>query len=338
MSRDAPLRIGLIGTGRIGRVHAANLREHPGVVCAWVADPLEDQVRAVAESLGAPFGTDPHELIARGDAEAIIVASPTSTHVELIEAGVRAGAAVLCEKPIDLDDGRARSIAPLVRDSGVPVAIGFNRRFDPSFARVRQRVADGEIGPLEQLTIVSRDPAPPPEAYLRGSGGIFRDMTIHDLDMARFFVPDLTEVTASGSTLFDDGARACGDFDTAVTVLRNRAGQVVTILNSRHSAVGYDQRIEAFGALGSLAVVNPHADLVRASGAHAADAGSPYEPFFLERYASAYRAELDAFVRMARSGDPECPTFEDGLAALALAQAADRSSQSGQSVSIEYAK
>ena len=332
------LRFGLVGTGRIGQVHAANLLAHPDLECAWVADPVIEQAEALAARLGAVAGPDARELIERGGVDAIIVASPTLTHVGLIEAGVRAGVAVLCEKPIDLDLDRARSIAPLVSASNVPVAIGFNRRFDPSFARVRALVGQGQIGDLEQLTIVSRDPAPPPAAYLAHSGGIFRDMTIHDFDMARFFLPGLSEVFATGSALFDAGARQHDDLDTAVVVLRDRHGRVATILNSRHSAAGYDQRIEAFGSDGAIEVGNPSTSLVRRSSAGGVGQRDPFEPFFLERYERAYRAELDAFARLVRGEDSQCPTFLDGLAALALAEAAAASIRTGATVTVDYAE
>ncbi|GAA2976545.1 myo-inositol 2-dehydrogenase/D-chiro-inositol 1-dehydrogenase [Microbacterium terrae] len=322
---DAPLRFALIGTGRIGQVHAANIAADAEATLAWVADPFVEGARAVADRFGGRATDTAEEVFVAGDVDAVLVASPTSTHVDLIEKAVDAGIPVLCEKPIDLDITRVDALRAKVATAGVPVALGFNRRFDPAFAEVRARVAAGEIGALEQLTIISRDPAAPPAAYVAVSGGIFRDMTIHDFDMARFFLPDIVEVSAVGSTLFDEGARAHGDFDTAVVTLRAASGAVVTIINSRHSAVGYDQRLEAFGSAGMLQVANRSTSLVSLSTATAVEARAPYEDFFLQRYAEAYAAELRAFVALARGGTSDCSTFEDGRSALLLADAAQAS-------------
>ncbi|MCU1543233.1 MAG: iolG [Microbacteriaceae bacterium] len=319
------LRFGLIGTGRIGQVHAASIAASPDAVLAWVADPYIDGARSTAARFGGTATEDVEAVIASGDVDALLVASPTPTHVDLIARAVDAGLAVLCEKPIDLDIARVEALRPRVAASGVPVAIGFNRRFDPAFASARARVAAGEIGELEQLAIISRDPSAPPADYVGISGGIFRDMTIHDFDMARFFLPEIVEVTAIGSTVFDEGARAHGDFDTAITILRAASGATVSITNSRHSAVGYDQRIEAFGANGMLQVANAGTSLVSFSGAAAVEARPPYQEFFLERYAAAYAAELGEFIKLVRGEASSSPTFDDGRAALILADAAQRS-------------
>lgn len=322
---NSPLRFGLIGTGRIGQVHAASIAADPDAILARVADPFIEGAQRVAASFGGQATADAAEIFEAGDIDAVLVASPTATHVELIRMAIEAGIPVLCEKPIDLDITRVDALRPLVVSAGVPVALGFNRRFDPSFAEARARVARGEIGDLEQLTIVSRDPSAPPAEYVAASGGIFRDMTIHDFDMARFFLPDIVEVSAIGTTTFDQGARQHGDFDTAVTTLRASSGAVVTIVNSRHSAVGYDQRIEAFGAGGIIQVGNAVTSLVSVSTATGVETKPAYEPFFLERYATAYAAELHAFIKLARGEASTSPTFEDGRAALVLADAAQRS-------------
>ncbi|WP_159499696.1 inositol 2-dehydrogenase [Microbacterium sp. 18062] len=320
----APLRFGLIGTGRIGQVHAASIAADPDAELAWIADPFVDGARTVAAAYGGTATDSSDELFASGEVDAILVASPTATHVDLIAQAVDAGIPVLCEKPIDLDIARVDALRAKVAAAGVPVALGFNRRFDPAFAAARARVAAGEIGALEQLTIISRDPSAPPSAYVAVSGGIFRDMTIHDVDMARFFLPEIVEVSAVGTTTFDPGAREHGDFDTAVTTLRAASGAVVTIINSRHSAVGYDQRLEAFGGTGMLQVANAPSSLVSLSTAAAVEAKPPYEQFFLERYAVAYAAELREFIKLARGEASTSPTFEDGRAALVLADAAQR--------------
>jgi myo-inositol 2-dehydrogenase/D-chiro-inositol 1-dehydrogenase len=330
----APLRFGLIGTGRIGRVHAASIAADADTRLSWVCDPIVAGAEAVAAQYGGRVTADAAEVFASGDVDAVVVASPTATHVDLIDAAITGGIPVLCEKPIDLDIARVDALRPKVHASGVPVALGFNRRFDPSFSEVRARVAAGEIGRLEQLSIFSRDPAAPPTAYLESSGGIFRDMTIHDFDMARFFLPDIVEVSAFGATMFSEGARALGDFDTAVVLLRSSTGQLVSITNSRHSAYGYDQRLEAFGADGMLAVDNAGTSLVRASTAASVEAAAPYQDFFLQRYAAAYVAELREFVRLVRGEPSSSPTYDDGRAALILADAADESARSGRVVRV----
>ncbi len=320
-----PLRFGLIGTGRIGQIHAANIAASPDAELTLVADPFADAARRTTDRFGGTATEVSADLFAPGAVDAIVVASPTPTHVDLIDAAIDAGVPVLCEKPIDLDIARVDALRSKVAESGVAVAIGFNRRFDADFAAVRRRVAEGEIGELEQLTIISRDPSPPPADYVAVSGGIFRDMTIHDFDMARFFLPDIVEVSATGATTFDEGARTHGDLDTAVTTLRASSGALVTILNSRHSAVGYDQRIEAFGARGTLQVANAPTSLVTLSTADAVEAGAPYQSFFLDRYALAYIAELREFLALVRGEASSSPTYEDGRAALVLADAAQRS-------------
>ncbi|WP_448003356.1 inositol 2-dehydrogenase [Agromyces bauzanensis] len=319
------VRFALIGTGRIGQVHAANIAANPDATLAWVYDPIAEGAHAVAQRHGGVVASELETVFSSGDVDAVLISSPTPTHVDLIERAVDADIPALCEKPIDLDLARVDALRPKVEASAVPVALGFNRRFDAAFASARARVAAGEIGPLEQLSIISRDPAPPPASYVGVSGGIFRDMTIHDLDMARFFVPDIVDVFATGSALFDDGAREHGDFDTAQVVLRAASGTLVTITNSRHSAMGYDQRLEAFGGRGVLQVANAGTSLVSVSTADSVEAKPPYQDFFLERYAGAYAAELDEFIKLVRGAPSTSPTFADGRAALVLADAAQRS-------------
>ncbi|MEA9986427.1 inositol 2-dehydrogenase [Subtercola sp. RTI3] len=330
-----PLRFGLIGTGRIGMVHAASIAASPNAVLSWVCDPFIDGAKRAASVYGGTVTDSADEVFASGEVDAVLIASPTATHIDLISAALDAGIPALCEKPIDLDIVRVEGLRARVASSGVPIALGFNRRFDPGFAEARARVAAGEIGDIEQLSIISRDPSAPPAAYVGVSGGIFRDMTIHDFDMARFFVSDIVEVSAVGTRTFDAGAREHGDFDTAVTVLRAASGAIVTITNSRHSAVGYDQRIEAFGALGMLQVANQGTSLVSVSTATAVESRPPYQDFFLERYAGAYAAELEEFVKLARGEASTSPTFDDGRAALILADAAQRSAEQHTAVAVD---
>ncbi|GAB3276434.1 inositol 2-dehydrogenase [Sinomonas notoginsengisoli] len=334
MSTERPLRLALFGSGRIGQVHARNMAAHPGIELALIADPFIDGARRLAEATGARAVQDPEEVFAEPGLDGVIIGSPTPTHVDLISRSAARGLAVLCEKPIDLDINTVLACREQIRGYTVPIMLGFNRRFDPSFAEVRSRVEAGEIGRLEQVTIISRDPAPAPRDYIASSGGIFRDMTIHDLDMARFFVPDIVEVSAVGSNVFSDEIKELDDFDSVTVTLRGSGGELITITNSRHCAFGYDQRLEAFGATGMLSAGNVTPTTVRKSGAEGTEESAPYLPFFLERYAQAYMAELDAFAHSIRTGAPCSPSFEDGVAALVLANAAAESALTGKTVSV----
>jgi myo-inositol 2-dehydrogenase / D-chiro-inositol 1-dehydrogenase len=337
-SPATPARIALVGSGRIGQVHALSIHRAEGAVLQVVADPFIAGAEAVVEEFGGRATTDALEAITAGDVDAVVVASPTSTHVDLIAACLDAGKPVLCEKPIDLDITRVdglRDRAAGAAATGLPVALGFNRRFDPHFAELHRRVAAGEVGPLEQLTIISRDPAPAPEDYIKVSGGIFRDMTIHDFDTARWFVPDVVAVTAVGLNQFSDVIAEHDDYDGAVVTLVGAGGQSVTITNSRHCAAGYDQRLEATGPLGTLSVGNVTDTLVRSSTGTSGDSGAPFQNFFLERYARAYAAELESFLEAVRGAEMTGPGFEDGRAALVLADAAGTSAREGRTVRVD---
>jgi myo-inositol 2-dehydrogenase / D-chiro-inositol 1-dehydrogenase len=328
------LHFGLFGAGRIGRVHAASLATHPRTELAVVHDPIEAAASEVAALHGATPTQDADAILGDPGIDAVIIASPTATHVDLLTAAVRAGKAVLCEKPIDLDMARVDACRDAIAGLDATVMIGFNRRFDPTFAEVRDRVARGEIGRLEQLIITSRDPAPAPAAYIATSGGLFRDMTIHDLDMARFFLGEVVEVQAMGANLIEPYIAEAGDVDSAVVTLRGAGGELCQIVNSRRCTFGYDQRLEAFGADGMLAAGNQTATSVRRSGAAGAETAVPYLNFFLDRYAQAYRAELDHLVSCVEQGLVPSPGFADGRAALVLADAANESLQTGRAVRI----
>lgn len=332
---DRPLAVLLVGAGRIGQVHAADLAAHPGTELAVVVDVVEGSARALAGRHGARHGTDALAVLASGEVDACVVCSPTPTHTGLVDAALRHRIPVLCEKPLDLDPARAAALLRAHPPTGrAPAMMGFNRRFDRHFAACRARVESGEIGPVEQLAITSRDPVPPPAGYLAGSGGIFRDMMIHDLDMARFFVPEIVRVTASGSAVFSREIAEQGDVDTAVAVLEGARGEQVVITNSRHCSYGYDQRLEVAGPLGTLSVGNPLPTTVQLSGPAGSGRADPCEPFFLERYRDAYAAELDRFVLAVRGEQACSPTLEDGLAATVLAEAATRSAAEGRRVEV----
>jgi myo-inositol 2-dehydrogenase/D-chiro-inositol 1-dehydrogenase len=333
------VRVGLIGCGRIGRVHADSITVSPRAELAHVVDPFESSAREVGEQFSAPWSTDVEDVLGDPSIDAVVVASPTPTHVDLLTRAVRAGKAVLCEKPIDLDITRVDACRAAIGALAERVMLGFNRRFDPSFADIRARVQAGEIGTLEQLTIISRDPAPPPAGYVATSGGLFRDMTIHDFDMARFFLGDVVEVSATGSNLVSPEIAEAGDIDGAVVVLRGTGGTLCSITNSRRCAFGYDQRLEAFGERGSLSAANQLPTSVRFSGAlpdgvvHT-EVAPPYHNFFLDRYTPAYRAELAAFVTGVEQGGTFSPGFADGRAALVLADAANESLRTGAAVRV----
>jgi myo-inositol 2-dehydrogenase/D-chiro-inositol 1-dehydrogenase len=328
------VRLGLIGCGRIGRVHAGSIDVHPRAELAAVYDPFEAAAREVGTRHGAEWSTDVDALIGDATIDAVVVASPTPTHVDLLTRAVRAGKAVLCEKPIDLDLARVDACRADIGALADRVMLGFNRRFDPSFRDIRSRVTAGEIGTLEQLVIVSRDPAPPPAGYVATSGGLFRDMTIHDFDMARYFLGEVVEVTATGANLVSDEIAAAGDIDGAVVVLRGAQGALCSITNSRRCAFGYDQRLEAFGELGMLTAANQLPTSVRFSGAAQTEVAPPYHNFFLDRYTPAYQAEMDHFVTAVETGSVPSPGFADGRAALVLADAANESLRSGATVKV----
>jgi myo-inositol 2-dehydrogenase/D-chiro-inositol 1-dehydrogenase len=326
------IRFSLFGCGRIGRVHADSIDVHPQAELAWVYDPIESAAQDVAKQYGASVAANVDSAIDDPSVGAVVIASATPTHVDLLTRAVRAGKAVLCEKPIDLDLARVDRCWTEIAALNPTVMVGFNRRFDPSFREVKDRIAAGDIGPLEQLTIVSRDPAPAPRDYLAVSGGLFRDMTIHDFDLARFFIGEVAEVYAMGSNLVADYIAALGDIDGAVVVMRGADGALCQITNSRRSVFGYDQRLEAFGSAGMLSVGNQHPTSVRLSNGTQTEAAPKYLNFFLDRYTAAYRAELDHLITAMEQGDQPDPGFADGREALALADAALESLQTGQTV------
>jgi len=328
------LRFALFGAGRIGQVHAASIAAHPRADLGWVCDPFAAAAGPLAEKYGATATADVDAVLADEAVTAVVIGSSTPTHVDLLTRSVLAGKAVLCEKPIDLDLARVDSCWAQIKDIEHTVMVGFNRRFDPTFKDIRDRVSAGELGRLEQLVITSRDPEPPPAAYLGGSGGLFRDMTIHDFDMARFFLGEVVEVQATGANLIADYIADAGDIDSAVVVLRGAGGALAQITNSRRCSFGYDQRIEAFGATGMLSAANQLPTSVRYYGAERTESAAPYFNFFLERYTPAYRAELDHVITSIEQGSKPSPGFADGRAALALADAANESLRTGRTVTL----
>jgi myo-inositol 2-dehydrogenase / D-chiro-inositol 1-dehydrogenase len=331
------IRFALFGCGRIGRVHADSIDVDPRAELAWVYDPIESAALEVGKRYGAATAPDVDAAMDDPNVDAVVIASATPTHVDLLTRAVRAGKAVLCEKPIDLDLARVDRCWVEIAALNPTVMVGFNRRFDPSFREVRDRIAAGDIGRLEQLIIVSRDPAPAPREYLATSGGLFRDMTIHDFDLARFFLGEVVEVYATGANVVADYIAELGDIDSAVVVLRGADGALCHITNCRRSVFGYDQRLEAFGSAGMLSVGNQHPTSVRLSNATQTEAAPEYLNFFLDRYTPAYRAELDHLITGMEQGSQPSPGFADGREALALADAALESLRTGQLVRLRPA-
>lgn len=328
------LRVAIIGAGRIGIVHAGSVYNTPGAETVLVVDPMEASASKLAGQYGAKYSTDVQDVFASGDIDAVIVGSPTPTHVDLVSRAIDAGIHVLCEKPVDLDIERALSIKSKVENATTNVSVGFNRRFDPNFAAVHERVKSGEIGNLEQLILTSRDPGAPPQSYIAVSGGIFRDQIIHDFDIARFFLGDFVEVSAFASNAFSAEIKAEDDFDTAITNMRSKDGRLVSIISSRRATFGYDQRLEAFGSEGMLQVENIKPTSVRSFGATKTDQGDQFLTAFLVRYAASYNKEMALFVESIKTGKQLNPTYEDGCKALVLADAATKSAKSGQVVTI----
>lgn len=325
--------IAIIGAGRIGRIHAANLYRNPEAELIYICDVSTDAAAALADTCGARVGTV-QEVLSDRKVDAVVIASPTDTHAEMIGAAAQEGKSIFCEKPLDLDVGTARQSLEAVARADVLLCVGFNRRHDPSFAELRRQIGDGRIGDVEVVSITSRDPSPPPIDYIRRSGGLFRDMMIHDFDMARWLLgEEPVEVYAAGSSLVDADIGKAGDVDTAVAVLRTAEGRMCQITNSRRCSYGYDQRIEVFGSEGLLRADNQTNTSVSVAGV-SGTLTEPALPFFLERYADAYRLQLDKFLRAVNGDDPGLPDGTDGLRALQLAEAAQASCEQGRPVTV----
>ena len=329
------LRIGVAGVGRIGRMHAGIIaRQIEDATLVAVADAVPAAAQAAATESGVEARTV-DELLASTDIDAIAICTSTDTHVDLIVRAAEAGKAVFCEKPVSFDLADVDRALAAVDAAGVPFMVGFNRRFDPSHRAVRDAVAAGSLGDVHLARITSRDPAPPPIEYIRVSGGIFIDMTIHDFDMARFVVGSpVVTVFATGAVRVDPAIGEAGDVDTAVLVLTHENGAITTIDNSRQAVYGYDQRVEVFGSGGMAASENPRAHegtVLTADGERRAS----LQHFFLERYATSYVREWQAFADYARNGGPSPVSGLDGRAPVALGLAAWQSLREGRPVDVD---
>jgi len=327
------LRLGVLGAGRIGQVHARAIAATPNAEMVAVADPVEAAAASVQQAFGGDIRTI-DQIIGATDIDAVVICTPTDTHAELIERAARAGQAIFCEKPIDLNLQRVIDCLALVEETGAPLMLGFNRRYDPDFIALKAAIDADEIGAVEGVAITSRDPSPPPADYIKRSGGMFRDMTIHDFDVARWMLGEEVEtVQAAASNLVDPEIGTLGDFDTANLILRTASGKQATIANSRRASYGYDQRIEVYGSKGMATAGNMHhANVTVATGA--GYARPPLLDFFMSRYATAYAAEMTEFVAALSDKRPPRTTGQDGLMALALADAALRSVQTGRVVAV----
>ena len=328
--------VGVIGAGRIGRIHTENLMRMHDVDVTRVADPRGDECAEWASSLGLDgVAKGPEAILDDPSIKAVFICSPTDTHASLIGEAAARGKNIFCEKPIDLDLGEAREALNKASRAGVRLQVGFNRRFDHNFRHLREVVASGGVGDPHIIRITSRDPEPPPPEYIASSGGIFLDMAIHDFDMARFLAgAEVEQVYATGACLVDPEIGKAGDIDTAVTILSFTGGLKAVIDNSRQAVYGYDQRVEVFGSAGSIEAENDRPNTVRTMSATGTNTDRPLW-FFLERYAEAYAREARAFIDALQKDGAVPVSGEDGVAALRIALAATRSLREGRPVALE---
>ena len=322
---------GVLGAGRIGQVHARAIASVEGADLVAIAEPVDAAAKAAQARFGCELRTI-DQIAASDDIDAVVICTPTDTHADLIEQFARAGKAVFCEKPVDLNVDRVKQALATVEAEGATLMVGFNRRFDPDFMAVKAAIDAGRIGAVEMVTITSRDPGAPPYDYIKVSGGIFRDMTIHDFDMARWLLGEEVEtVTAQASVLTDPKIGELGDYDSVNVILRTASGKQCVITNSRRASYGYDQRIEVLGSAGSVSAENHREANIEIAN----DGGYTRPPllnFFMTRYIAAYANEIAAFVAAVAEGAATPTTGLDGLRALELAEAALASAQTGQAV------
>lgn len=326
----------LLGCGRIGRMHAENIARNPSASLVAAYDVHAPSAQSVAEATGARAVPDLDAVLGDSRVDAVLIASATDTHADLIEKAARAGKAIFCEKPIDLSLERVERCAAVLKEHPVPVQIGFNRRFDPGHRAAREALRGGEIGDLHQVIVTSRDPELPPRSYLEAAGGLLRDMTIHDFDIARYMLgEEPVEVFAVIGALIDpELGRELDEVDTAMIVMRTAGGTMCQINNSRTAVYGYDQRIELLGRSGMLISGNRKPHEMRRFSGQATETAAPYLYFFIERYREAFLAELDSFIAAIGAGSEPEVGFEDGRKALILAEAAYRSVETGRMVKV----
>ncbi len=327
------LRFAILGAGRIGQVHARAVAGTPGAKLVAIADPLV----AAAEAVKAAYGCDIRSIDAieaSADIDAVVICTPTDTHADLIERFTKVGKAVFCEKPVDLSVARVQACVKAVAANKGTVMVGFNRRFDPDFMALKATIDAGTIGVVEMITITSRDPGAPPADYITRSGGIFRDMTIHDFDMARWLLGEEVEtVQAAASVLTDKKIAELGDFDSVNVILRTATGKQAIITNTRRATYGYDQRVEVLGSAGMVYAQNQSENRVVVAD-KSGFRSAPLLNFFMTRYIAAYANEIAAFIAAVNAGTETPTTTHDGLIALALAEAALKSVAEARSVTL----
>jgi len=329
-------KVALFGAGRIGRIHAANLAALPGVQLVAVSDPMAAAADDLAQTHGARADSV-EAIFADRSIEAVVIGSPTTTHSDLITRAAQAGKHIFCEKPVDLSASRAQQCADAVAQANVACMIGFQRRFDPTFNEAKARLERGDIGNPEMLVITSRDPGAPPVDYIRSSGGIFRDMLIHDFDVFRWILcadgDEAAWLSATGSCLTDPAIGEAGDMDSTAVTIRTRKGRLCVINTTRRAAYGYDQRFEVMGSKGLLQCGNHTPTEVVQMDANGTRSDNP-EAFFLQRYAAAYRLEITHFFECLQTGSAFKTTIADGVAAQKLADAASESAKGGHSITL----
>lgn len=338
MSQTSPLQVALFGAGRIGKIHAQTIYDHAGSQLKYVVDLFPAAANELAHKFGAMVGEE-DKVLNDPAVDVVLIASATPTHASLIEKAMAAGKAVFCEKPIDLSLKRVDQLLENIKSNPAKLFLGFNRRFDPAIMEMVRRIEHGSVGDIELVTIISKDPSPPPVEYINQSGGMFRDMTIHDFDMASFLIQEpFVEITAMASCLVDPAIGKAGDIDTACVTLKTQSGKIAVITNSRRASFGYDQRIEVHGAKGQLRTENiPTLNLIE-DNANGVMHEKPLH-FFLERYAQSYRNEWHCFVEVLK-GKPatsrlnRAPDGKEGRLALMLADAAYQSLESKATVKL----
>ena len=325
------LKFAVLGAGRIGRVHARAIASVPGAALVAIAEPDEKAAEAARAAFGCEIRTI-DDCAAADDVDAVVICTPTNTHADLIETFVRAGKKVFCEKPVDLEVERVRQALAVVAAEGGTLMVGFQRRFDPDFMALKAAIDQGRIGEVEMITLTSRDPGPPPYDYIKVSGGIFRDMTIHDFDVARWLLgEEIATVQAAASVLTDPEIGKLGDYDSVNVILTTASGKQCTITNTRRATYGYDQRIEVHGSKGSVSAENHREANIEIANAEGY-LRPPLLNFFMSRYVAAYANEIAAFVSAVADGTTPPTTGEDGLKALELAMAALESVKTGKTI------
>ncbi len=332
------IKFALMGAGRIGKMHAKIINSHPDANLNYVYDINTTFSEQVAKENHSKVAKSPEEAINSNEVDAVLIASATPTHTKFITMAAKAGKAIFCEKPIDLDIGKVNQCRDEIKGINVPLQIGFNRRFDRSHAKAQQARVNKEIGELEMLIITSRDPEPPGIEYLKAAGGFFRDTTIHDFDLSRFILGDdpIIQISAFGDALFDENAKKTKDLDTAMFVMRSKSGVLIHINNSRRAVYGYDQRVEVFGSKGMIISDNQVPNSIKIFDKHKTNAQDPIQFFFIERYEQAYKDQFNAFMNSIKNKTKPKVTFEDGRNALIIANAAYQSLESRKIIDINF--